>query len=496
MRIRDVVKESGVSRELIHHYLRQGILPQPEERGRYSDRHVSLLRLLKKMREDHHLPLEAIRSVFEIYDFDPGHLETFTLTDSLHKRLADLSSGGDVFSQTLSSAEIVAHVGVSPDRLGEYVSARMVRPVRQDNEERFSVYDMNVIALCERGTRLGIPFDSLRNISAYVRVAFELEHKFLFEVARKAAREQRKVLGEIFVRQEVITGFIQNLVQSMICQRLLDLVSLGREVNVTMESILYRPSAAFVSRHGLEGAIDVSQEALCQAPDDPDRWSRTGRLMLHAGRYREACFFLEKALEKWPGRAGLLTLHGKALLLSGRPRRALETLRAQTDSGDPDPMALVFEALCLLNRAGGPASGEPLVSDGVQILERVEQALEAVEGAAWDSRTEVRMISGWALNSVPSSLPRSDHGMEVLTETYNDLTGRTTGDRTLPGFRERYLINTAYLILRCRHGTGTRGVVSHAPTASPADQDLCNVICTLDPASAFAERAFLESWGH
>ena len=70
MRISEVVKETGVSRELIHHYLRQGLLPQPRQRAIYTNQQIDLLRLLKKLREDHQLPLDLIRRVFELFEFD------------------------------------------------------------------------------------------------------------------------------------------------------------------------------------------------------------------------------------------------------------------------------------------------------------------------------------------------------------------------------------------------------------------------------------------
>jgi len=493
MRIREVVKESGVSRELIHHYLRHGLLPQPEERAQYSSQHVQLLRLLKKMREDHHLPLDVIRNVFEIFDFDPAHLEPFTLADSLNNRLINLTNGGDILSETLPSSEIVSYLGISPDRLREYVQAKLVRSVRRDDEERFSIYDMNIIAICERGTQLGIPFDSLRNISAYVRVAFELEHKFLFEVARQAFRERRELLGEIFVRQEIITSFIQNLVQSMICQRLMDLISLGREVSGTMENILFRPSTAFWNRHGLDRALETVQESLSLSPDEPDRWGRAARLMLHAGRFREACFFLEQALDKWPSNPWLQTLHGKALLLSGHHRRAIETLKQQASSDNPDPLALVFLVLCLLNEAGEAGEGAPLMSHGFEMLDLVEQALESVEDAGWETRTEVRMIGGWALSSIPSSLTRADEGMSLLTETLHTLKGEAGSETTIPGLRERYLINTAYLLFRCRSVVGAPKGDASLAGPIPSTEELRNLICSLDPASLFAEKAFLET---
>jgi len=493
MRIREVVRETGVSRELIHHYLRNGLLPGPERRAHYSQRHVLLLRLLKKLREDHHLPLEVIRTVFEIYDFDPAHLEPFTLADSLNNRLTHLTNGGDLLSATYPAGEIVRQADVSPDRLRDYVQAKLVRPLVRDGEETYSLYDMNIIALCDRGARLGIPLDSLRNISAYVRVAFELEHKVLFEAAGQKKREGKKALGEIFVRQEIVTSLIQNLLQSLIRHRLTDLIELDRETASTLDDVLFRPSLVFCKRHGLDLAVEAAQESLCASPEDPGHWAFTARLMLHAGRHREAVFFLEQALLQWPSDPSLISLHGRALLLSGAHDRGLERLCRPASPQAPDPLGRAFVALCLLHRTGAAAAEQALGSRARDLPRWVDETLEAAEEAAWEVRTEVRMISGWVLYSLPGPLQRSAEGVKLLTETYATLNQCGNGAPRIPGLRERYLINAAYLLFRCRQGPAPlRGGRAPAGAGAPSAEDLRTLICSLDPASAFAERVFLE----
>jgi len=215
--------------------------------------------------------------------------------------------------------------------------------------------------------------------------------------------------------------------------------------------------------------------------------------MIHAGRFREACFFLEQALDKWPTHAWLLTLHGKALLLSGRYERAIETLKRQASSSQPDPLALVLLVLCLLNKVGEADGGAPLHSEGFEMLDLIQQALASVEEADWETRTEVRMIGGWALGSIPSSLPMPDHGMGLLTETFHALQAETNGSTTIPGLKERYLINTAYLLFRCRCAREPSEGVFAPAEAVPSSEDLRNLICSLDPSSLFAEKVFLET---
>lgn len=496
MRIREVVKETGVSRELIHHYLRQGLLPQPSQRAIYTDQQIALLRLLKKLREDHHLPLDLIRRVFEIFDFDPAQLIPFTLADSLNMRIGNLVNGGDILSATLTAEEITAQTGITTDRLADYIGAKLVHPIAQGEEETFPFYDSNIIALCERGIELGMSFDSFRTIGAYVRVGFELEHEVLFEVARERAKDEKRVLGEIFVRREVITSFIQNLLQSLISQRLVDLSSLGREISDFPDSIIYRPSPVFCQRHGLDQAIEDAQESLCASPEEPGRWLDTANLMLHAGRYREANFFLGQALEEWPSDSDLLALQGRTLVLSGLHERGVKVLQERLDASGPEPLSRVFLALALFFHSGGNQENKEQLPSNVatqtSLAKLIEEALASAKDVSAEVRTQTSMLVGWALAAIPPPFRDEEQGIRLLSDTLRKLQKGAWGKGRLPGMRERYLINTAYLLLKCAEQAEATGKGRALAKEVPSAKDLCVLICSLDPGSTFAQKVFLE----
>lgn len=66
-RMAELVRRSGVARETIHYYLREGLLPDPEKTARnnalYNDQHVRRLSLIRALREEHLLPLKAIKGL-------------------------------------------------------------------------------------------------------------------------------------------------------------------------------------------------------------------------------------------------------------------------------------------------------------------------------------------------------------------------------------------------------------------------------------------------
>ncbi len=68
MKIRDLVKHSGVSKETIHYYIREGILPKPRKRGKnvaeYDGGFVERIRFIKELQDRYFFPLAVIKNIF------------------------------------------------------------------------------------------------------------------------------------------------------------------------------------------------------------------------------------------------------------------------------------------------------------------------------------------------------------------------------------------------------------------------------------------------
>jgi DNA-binding transcriptional MerR regulator len=69
LRMRDVMQRTGLSRQAIHFYVEQGLVEPPVKTGKtmgyYSDAHVERILLVRKLAEEHFLPLKAIRAMLE-----------------------------------------------------------------------------------------------------------------------------------------------------------------------------------------------------------------------------------------------------------------------------------------------------------------------------------------------------------------------------------------------------------------------------------------------
>ncbi|MBC7495712.1 MAG: MerR family transcriptional regulator, partial [Sphingomonadaceae bacterium] len=69
MRMRELESRSGVGRETIRFYIREGLLPEPARAARnsasYTETHVTRLGLIKRLQEERFLPLAVIRSILD-----------------------------------------------------------------------------------------------------------------------------------------------------------------------------------------------------------------------------------------------------------------------------------------------------------------------------------------------------------------------------------------------------------------------------------------------
>ncbi|WP_448582230.1 MerR family transcriptional regulator [Thermaurantiacus sp.] len=69
MRMRDLEKASGIGRETIRFYIREGLLPEPVRTARnaalYDEEHLARLLAIRRLREDRYLPLGVIRVLLD-----------------------------------------------------------------------------------------------------------------------------------------------------------------------------------------------------------------------------------------------------------------------------------------------------------------------------------------------------------------------------------------------------------------------------------------------
>ena len=189
MRMRDLALASDLPRTTIHHYLREGLLPEPARTAAnastYGPEHLDRLELLKALRgpELGPLPLEEIRLVLALVEQGLSPAEAVELmalgrrgrADTEHEYPADGDDGG------LSLREVARRTGRDSRELRQLIDAGLLAPVEDGGSRGFDSADLAAVSSCARLLDAGLApvdlkplADLLREVKGYETVLEEL----------------------------------------------------------------------------------------------------------------------------------------------------------------------------------------------------------------------------------------------------------------------------------------------------------------------------------
>jgi DNA-binding transcriptional MerR regulator len=125
MRMRELEKRTGVGRETIRYYIREGLLPEPDRASRnsasYSDDHVARLKVIKRLQDERFLPLAVIKTLLDADDGDRWLAPAaFPQLDSMLRARLDADNG------RISIETVLAGLGHSREELAELVSEKLI----------------------------------------------------------------------------------------------------------------------------------------------------------------------------------------------------------------------------------------------------------------------------------------------------------------------------------------------------------------------------------
>ena len=181
MRMRDLEKASGVSRETIRFYIREGLLPEPDRTHRnsatYTDDHLARLVTIRRLRDERFLPLSVIRSLLE--GDQTGWLEPQMLPEIDHLLRARFDSEGE----WLSAAAFLAENEGDPDHLADTITAGVIIPAADGG---ISPRDQRILRLLMDATKIGFTRErgymdrGMGRIAAVMHSLAEMEVKDFF----------------------------------------------------------------------------------------------------------------------------------------------------------------------------------------------------------------------------------------------------------------------------------------------------------------------------
>ncbi|MGM0576570.1 MAG: MerR family transcriptional regulator [Myxococcota bacterium] len=134
-RMKDLCRVTGLDRQAIHYYIREGLLPPGEKTGRnmawYDDEHLRRLRLIRKLQHERFLPLRAIKAVLDDQSEGFDERQRRFLAE-IRTRLSDdlAPDGGE--PRMVPADEALGDAPLDPDDLQEMAGAGFVRTTRDE----------------------------------------------------------------------------------------------------------------------------------------------------------------------------------------------------------------------------------------------------------------------------------------------------------------------------------------------------------------------------
>jgi DNA-binding transcriptional MerR regulator len=216
LRMRDLVRESGLPRETIHFYKLQGLLPEPVKTGRntalYTKAHVERLRRIRELQERQFLPLKAIRAILEETDEKGFTPDQEDLVRQVRTTLAGWTSA--------QQRPAVAVSGFVPDRvsrreLQELKAAGLVEVHAGSGGARVSGDDAEILECWAQFKEAGLGPD--QGLSpAELRLYDEAMERLVAREARMALRARAGAPAEELSRMvEQIGPVIERLLGAM-----------------------------------------------------------------------------------------------------------------------------------------------------------------------------------------------------------------------------------------------------------------------------------------
>ncbi len=181
MKMKELERETGIGRETIRFYIREGLLPEPVRPKRnvatYCPQHVARLNLIKRLQQERFLPLSVIKTVVDAESENPA--TGFEAFIGLEHRLGPIfAEPRNLAPQRLDAAAAAA--GVSMEDVRRLAEIGFLHIDRKDNGEWLNQRNARLLELVGEWraagftSELGFQVDTYR---IYAEVAEVLAHR-------------------------------------------------------------------------------------------------------------------------------------------------------------------------------------------------------------------------------------------------------------------------------------------------------------------------------
>lgn len=134
MKISDLVKRTQVSKETIHYYVREGLIPRPRKFAKnlasYNESYVERIRLIKELQDHHFLPLSLIKKILKYQKGSPERKPLLQVQTDYFRPVDKLLP-----AEVIGEEDFTKITGLSPKWLARLEKWEVMTPeIRQDRK--------------------------------------------------------------------------------------------------------------------------------------------------------------------------------------------------------------------------------------------------------------------------------------------------------------------------------------------------------------------------
>jgi len=183
LKIRDLVERTRVSKETVHYYIREGLLPKPRKRGRniadYDESYVERIRIIKELQDNYFLPLSLIKNILKFQKKSPEGESLLRLSSDYFRPVDRLLPGEIVGEEEFRKA-----TGIGKKWLDKMEEWKIITPGARGGQKAYSqddimigrlIVEMDEIGL---GPRDGFDPEALRHYREMFREIVVVSHKY------------------------------------------------------------------------------------------------------------------------------------------------------------------------------------------------------------------------------------------------------------------------------------------------------------------------------
>jgi len=223
MKISELVKRTGVPKETIHFYIREGLLRKPRKSGvnsaEYNERYVDQIQLIKDLRDNYYLPIPEIKKVVKDFNKQSPSDQAVSQFYSRFFRPADRLLAREVISKEAFRQA----TGLGRNWLDKAEEWELIKPERRNGDVVYSPDDLAVGKLMVDmdqlgfGPKNGFDPEDLRQIAEFVK-------EFVSSISKKYYENNlEKVISKEYAEKanqyhEVISLFFYHLYRKFIRQ--------------------------------------------------------------------------------------------------------------------------------------------------------------------------------------------------------------------------------------------------------------------------------------